>query len=652
MSLKWTSTRSAPARGWPQLWTLHQEGQVFAQQIIPVRTSLLSPSLRKWIVDNDASDSWLHRCSCRKEKQVRSLQKFITLKEKILCHTHQRTQELRVDPLSRHEEIHLEEEVREGQSTVNQLTVQKKDLQEHPEAASRSSSFHVPSQPLTFPSCDSSPLLSTLFWRPSHPRWTDSNFKKKKCAQEVRQRRRGCPMSPSTMRPVARIEEPKRETQNETTPNPTNVGTLPTLHLLSYTEEGSPSSSSRSIIFRSCSSNNSYAVDIPVLDEFQDRSVFWFQSSFRSNALDWGGRDGHFGGRSEDVAINSWTSIPKLRGIWREDRFLPEEDLPKLANQKRVHLEEKAQKDDRFLRCRQIAYMIYEHLGVTGTHEAFLDFSDLSNLSLRGDDVRGFDTRWDEILLSVRQVPSDEILESLCKMWVRESDQLKTVLALYEQDIEQNNSQPSFQRFRKWEPENLRPETKETWREHWRNAEAKGNQLALKGNKETAFTGKLRESARQETRAVSATMRPNGKIYTLFLSFSKNRRRTTMGKILRMESRPKATAPLDKDFEDSAKITFCWNCTNASCDFWHPLPCAWIANLNRAANSVKIFRFCTWRLIVRRRNDRRRVMENCSAAILKNAEQLGGVIQDVEPPKFVAILRKAQNSWDPNVVGS
>ena len=56
----------------------------FAQQRIPVRTSLLSGCLRKWMMDN-ASDSWLHRCSHRREKQVGSLQKIVTLVEREFC---------------------------------------------------------------------------------------------------------------------------------------------------------------------------------------------------------------------------------------------------------------------------------------------------------------------------------------------------------------------------------------------------------------------------------------------------------------------------------------------------------------------------------------------------------------------------------------
>ena len=84
---------------------------------------------------------------------------------------------------------------------------------------------------------------------------------------------------------------------------------------------------------------------------------------------------------------------------------------------------------------------------VTGTHVAFLDYSDVCSISLHGDDVQGFDTKWDEAILSINEVPSDDVLESLYKMRIRESDQFNTVWALSEQDIELNNSQPSYQRF-------------------------------------------------------------------------------------------------------------------------------------------------------------------------------------------------------------
>ena len=67
---------------------------------------------------------------------------------------------------------------------------------------------------------------------------------------------------------------------------------------------------------------------------------------------------------------------------------------------KKVHLEEqKALKEDRFMKGQaDIACMIYEYFRVTGTHETIIDFSDLISVTLRGDDVQVFDTRWDEVL--------------------------------------------------------------------------------------------------------------------------------------------------------------------------------------------------------------------------------------------------------------
>ena len=81
---------------------------------------------------------------------------------------------------------------------------------------------------------------------------------------------------------------------------------------------------------------------------------------------------------------------------------------------KKVSLEEqKAQKEDRLLRGRQIAFMIYDYFRVTGAHHRVLDYADFFSITLRNDNVQEFDTRWDEIPLSMTKIPSDDILESL-----------------------------------------------------------------------------------------------------------------------------------------------------------------------------------------------------------------------------------------------
>ena len=55
---------------------------------------------------------------------------------------------------------------------------------------------------------------------------------------------------------------------------------------------------------------------------------------------------------------------------------------------KNVSLEQqKAQKEDRFLRGRQIAFRICDYFLVTGAHHTVLDYADLFTITLRNDDV-------------------------------------------------------------------------------------------------------------------------------------------------------------------------------------------------------------------------------------------------------------------------
>ena len=56
---------------------------------------------------------------------------------------------------------------------------------------------------------------------------------------------------------------------------------------------------------------------------------------------------------------------------------------------KKVSLEEmKAQKEDRFLRGRQIAYLIYEYFRVTGANDSVENYADLFTVVLRNDDTQ------------------------------------------------------------------------------------------------------------------------------------------------------------------------------------------------------------------------------------------------------------------------
>ena len=87
---------------------------------------------------------------------------------------------------------------------------------------------------------------------------------------------------------------------------------------------------------------------------------------------------------------------------------------------RKISLEEqKDQKEDRFLRGRQIAYLIYEQFRVTGTHSSVENYTDLFTIALRNDDIQEFDSKWNGNLLSMTKIPHDDILEGLYKLRIR-----------------------------------------------------------------------------------------------------------------------------------------------------------------------------------------------------------------------------------------
>ena len=67
--------------------------------------------------------------------------------------------------------------------------------------------------------------------------------------------------------------------------------------------------------------------------------------------------------------------------------------------------------------------MIYDYIRVTGAHDTVLDCA--AFVTLHDDNIQELYARWDEVLLSMSKIQSDDVLESLYKVRIRESDQLK-----------------------------------------------------------------------------------------------------------------------------------------------------------------------------------------------------------------------------------
>ena len=118
------------------------------------------------------------------------------------------------------------------------------------------------------------------------------------------------------------------------------------------------------------------------------------------------------------------------------------------SKERSVWRNKKAQKEDRFLRGKQIAYLIYEYFRVTGANDSVENYADLFTIILRNDDIQEFDSKWDGILLTMTKIPSDDILEGLYKLRIRESEKLKTVLELYDMEIHQKKIGPDYHRLK------------------------------------------------------------------------------------------------------------------------------------------------------------------------------------------------------------
>ena len=104
---------------------------------------------------------------------------------------------------------------------------------------------------------------------------------------------------------------------------------------------------------------------------------------------------------------------------------------------RKISLEEqKAQKVDRFLRGRQIAYLIYEQFRV-GPIILSKTTVTCSLLLFEMTIFRNSIQSGDGILLSMTKIPLDDILEGLYKLRIRESDKVKTVLELYDLETHQ-----------------------------------------------------------------------------------------------------------------------------------------------------------------------------------------------------------------------
>ena len=101
---------------------------------------------------------------------------------------------------------------------------------------------------------------------------------------------------------------------------------------------------------------------------------------------------------------------------------------------RRINVEEQRAPDhDRFLRGRQIAYMICDHFRAIGFRHT--------------DDIQEFDTRWYQALLPASDIPTENVLGGSYKL---KNEILfsfrQCLMTMYDQELDQDRAMPSYQR--------------------------------------------------------------------------------------------------------------------------------------------------------------------------------------------------------------
>ena len=241
--------------------------------------------------------------------------------------------------------------------------------------------------------------------------------------------------------------------------------------------------------------------------------------------------DGYFSGRFKILVIHSGSyAFFLILKYWTQELLHPRPRSSRTpTSRRRIRLEEqKAQKQDRFLRGRQIACLIYDHFRVTGANDSVENYADLFTIGLRNDDIQEFDSKWDGILLSMTKIPSDDILEELYKLRIRVSEKLRTVSELYNLEIHQKKLGPDYHRLKTMVKRSIEQDLRT------RNFEARNgkieSRMLVKNQRENSVTfskdkvidgsGKPQGCVRKETITVSSTMQisvPNQRLSPLLL---------------------------------------------------------------------------------------------------------------------------------------
>ena len=252
----------------------------------------------------------------------------------------------------------------------------------------------------------------------------------------------------------------------------------------------------------------------------------------------------------------------------------------------------------------------------------------------------------------MKQIPSDEILEGLYKLRIRESEKLKTVLELYDLEIHQKKAGPDYHRLKTMVKrsieQNLRMKNFEARNGNYetsavvKNQGTKQRELRSLGHCwQWKTNGQCSKgdncSFRHDTNKGAKSTQPNPSPRSSTQQNVKNASRTRS---------PRGRSPSGKMAQVPCKDYLKGTCTTPFCEKWHPPECLFY----KSEKGCRFGEKCSYahrpveNSLAR---SLKRMVTEVQCGILKNTRQLGCVCQDMEPPKSSSILRKSSNILKP-----
>ena len=103
----------------------------------------------------------------------------------------------------------------------------------------------------------------------------------------------------------------------------------------------------------------------------------------------------------------------------------------------------------KMVKGRQITWNVFHNFRTTDIDGAMLEWDEIINIELHGDNLSQFLTDWDATCLNINQLPDENFLETMFRKQIEKSVQLRGQMALYWQEVTQKGVKKSYEGLRR-----------------------------------------------------------------------------------------------------------------------------------------------------------------------------------------------------------